>query len=289
MKRIEKEVPSRAMTQVQRRKVESNLPLVKLTLRRHRDLTRPSRPGREAGELLQEGRLALVEAVRSHDPARHGDFATYAMARIHYAMSRFAQEHGDSIRVPFITQRRGRRRRQKSGSDRHRPDAMPRVVRLGHLRMTSSRRRAARVYSERLAARAEGATIGELVRERYDRAVEQVVAGMRQSHHTAAGSEELLDRCLQERWTVPEPDAQTPIRQMAKELGCSIGRVTHCEDRFRLHVAAVLLRDEVCTLLLQMAHRCEAGMHHRLTEPELTQLDRAEREASSAGADQSAG
>ncbi|HVP10372.1 MAG TPA: sigma factor [Phycisphaerae bacterium] len=275
MTRSEKEAPSRRMSQRQLRKVEANLPLVRLTLRRHRSLARPAhRLGREADELLQEGCLALVEAVRSHDPARHGDFASFAMARVHHAMSRFVHEQRDLIRVPFIMQRRMKRRRQGSRSDRHCPHAPPRVVKLRNKRMTPNLLRAQRSYAERLSGRAEGVTIGELIRDRYDLAMEQVVRQMRLSPRATDGNDELLDRCVEERWTVPESDARTSIRQMAKELGCSTGRIAHCEDRFRVHLQAILLKDEVCAKLLEIARRSEAGMWQRLKEQELEQFRR---------------
>jgi RNA polymerase sigma factor (sigma-70 family) len=276
---VDQQTPLGGMSERQRRIVESNLPLVRLTLRRHRNLARPPRRvGREAGELLQEGCLALVEAVRSHDPRRHGDFAAFAMSRIHQAMSRFIQENRDSIRVPYITRRRRKQQRKTGEVDRHCPDALPRVVGLRRARMTASQLREQRVRAESAAGGsvpAEGVKVGELIRERYDRAVARAVSGMKESPRATVGYNELLERCCQERWTVPEPDAKTPIRQMARELGCSTGRITHCEDRWRSRVAAILLEDETWRKLVRLARRPGAGMEHRLTAQELDEIDHA--------------
>jgi hypothetical protein len=284
MKSMEKEAPPRGITTRQRRRVERNLPLVKLALRKHRKLMRPDRTGREAGELMQEGCLALVEAVRTHDRRQHGEFASFAMARIHYAISRFAREQGDLIRVPFITQRRHKRRHSDGGdggeSDRHRPDAPPRVVRLHRARAMARRGPADGGCSERSGGgggEGTSVTVGELIRERYDRAVEQVAARLKKSHHAAPGLGELVNRCFHERWTVPEPDAQTPLRQMAKELGCSLGRITHCEDRFRIRLMARLFKDKAWARLMAIARRREAGMSHRLSEEELAEVGGKER------------
>ena len=283
MARVEKLTLLEGMSDRQARIVESHLPLVRLTLRRHRNLAKPPhRVGRETGELLQEGCLALVEAVRSHDPRRHGEFAAFAMARIHQAMSRFIQEHRDAIRVPYITRRRRKQRCRKGGADRHSPDALPRVVRLTRKRMTPSQRQVQRMYAEPLSVRGEGVKVGELIRERYDRAVEQAITGMKESPRATEGNDELLERCFQERWTVPEPDVKTPIRQMAREFGCSLGRITHCEDRWRSRVAAILHEDEVWRKLVEIARRRGAGMEYRLTAEELEGLDHAEEDAARA-------
>ncbi|MEE8385666.1 MAG: sigma factor, partial [Dehalococcoidia bacterium] len=239
----EKSIRLEAMSARQQRFVEANIPLVHLTLRRCRELASVREPGREPGELVQEGCLALVEAVRSHDPARHGVFATFAMARIHYAMSRFAHEHHSLIRVPFITQRRRKQRRDHDTADRHRPEPLPRVVRMSDPRKTPSQNRTRHLYAEKLGGWWDGPTIGDLVRERYDRAVTQVVSRMKRAPRCAADISKLLDRCAQERWTVPEPEARTPIRRLAHTLGCSLGRITRCEEKFRTQVIAELATD----------------------------------------------
>ena len=258
----------------QRRLVERHLPLVRLTLNRHSDLANPRQPGREASELVQEGCLALVEAVRSHDPLRHGSFASFAMARIHFAMSRFAHEHSSLIRVPFITQRRRRKRRADTAEDRHSPEPLPRVVRMNDPRRTPSQTFSRRLYSESMSRRREGVTIGDLVRDCYDRAASCAVSQMKSAPQCTSSLRTLVDRCSHERWTIPEPYERTPVRQLAGALGCSLGRITHCEERFRKRVAALLEADITYAELIQLGRQRTDGWRHSLTPRELASLRR---------------
>jgi RNA polymerase sigma factor (sigma-70 family) len=266
-------VALQAMSRRQQRLVESNLPLVQLTLRRHRDLLDgASRPGREAGELFQEGCLALMEAVRSHDPRRHGDFAAFAMARIHFAISRYAHEHDNLIRVPFITQRRWKKARENDAHQRHRPEPLPRVVRLADESSSWESRRNAHRRSLSRSLPADGPSIGELIRECYDRAARRVVEIMKRSQQAAAGNGMILEGCLAERWSVPEPEARKSLREMAEHLGCSMRRVTRCEERFRKRLAAAILADETYARLMEMARGCPAGLDYRPTPRELADV-----------------
>jgi len=268
----EKSIPLEAMSSHQQRLVEGNLPLVHLTLRRCRDLKHPRRPGREPSELLQEGCLALVDAVRTHDPARHGGFASFAMARIHYAMSRYAHEQHNLIRVPFITQRRRKKIRDNGGDDRHRLDPLPRVVRMNDDRKTPSQLLSRHMYTRKMADRGDGVTIGDLVRDRYDSAVTQVVTQMRESPRSTAGLRELVDSCSRERWTVPEPSERTSIRHLANTMGCSTSRITHCEERFRKRVVVVLETDKMYAELRRLGRQRAEGWRHRLTGKEIMML-----------------
>ncbi len=275
MARLEKQrVPLQAISASQRRLVESHLPLVHLTLRRHSSLASRCGGGREVSELVQEGCLALVEAVRSHDPTRHGHFASFAMARIHYAMSRYAHERGSLIRIPFITQRRRKQKHRTSTGDRHNPDALPRVIRANHERRTPSQNLARRLYSERMAGRSPGITIGDMVRECYDRAADTVVSQMRRSPRCTPELRELVDRCASERWTIPEPDERTPIRRLAASLGCSLGRVTHCEARFRRKVATLLDSDARYQALIGLGRHHTEGLRYEVSRRELVALRR---------------
>ncbi len=272
-------VSLQAISTRQRRLVESHLPLVHLTLRRHYSLTSGYGGGQEACELLQEGCLALTEAVRLHDPTRHGHFASFAMARIHYAMSRYAHEYGSLIRIPFITQRRRKKQRQRlaSAGDRHHPDMLPRVVRTHDERNMPSRGVARRLYSERLATRPAGVTIGDMVRECYDRVAGAVVSQMKRSPRCTPSLRELVDRCSRERWSIPEPDERTSVRRLAAALGCSLGRVTHCEERFRKKMATRLETDVTYCELVRLGRQRAEGWDHQMSGKELASLRRVRR------------
>lgn len=264
----ERSVPLQSLSTGQRRLVESHLPLIHLTLRRTHSLVEHATAARERSELFQEGCLALMEAVRTHDPCRHGVFAAFAMARIHYAMSRFAHEQHNLIRVPYMTQRRRKQFRKSHEQDRHSPEPLPRVVALRESRSSPHRRHSRELAAQRLTRTGDETTIGDLVRERLDYAACNVAARMRESARSTDGNRKLVDLCMRERWTVPEPAEQTSIRQLARKLGCSISRITHCEERFRKRLAETLERDARCQRLIDIARRRLAGMRHVLSEEE---------------------
>jgi len=228
----EQRIALHAISAQQRRLVERHLPLVYLTLRRHPQIARTGPRPRERSELVQEGALALVDAVRNHDPRRHGAFAAYAMARIHFALSRFVHEVEPLIRVPYITQRR--RRRNTTCGDRHRPDAPPRVVSIDDL--DAPRQRAPHAPAQ------PPASDGDEVMAHIRRKSTQVIDAMRRSARRP-DHDRLLRRCRDERWFVAEPTARTSIRRLARELGCSMGRITHAEKRFHTELAALLRAD----------------------------------------------
>ncbi len=246
----------------QRRVVERNLPLVHLTLNRHAGLCRHRRAGRERVELFQEGCLALMDAVRNHDASRHGVFAAFAMARIHFAVSRFVHEHESNIRIPYITQRRRKKQRDNATSDRHRPDALPRVVNEpdGGGASRGGRPRDRR----RPDAQPGGVTIGDKIRDCFDRASGAVVREMEDAPRCGPGHRDVVRRCAQERWNIPEPDARMPIRRLAEALACSVGRITHCEDRFKKKVAVTLENDAAYRELRRLAKMNPEGMRGRI-------------------------
>jgi hypothetical protein len=269
------QIPLRAMSNRQRRVVERNLPLVRLTLRRHSQLSERNRVGREPVELFQEGCIALMEAVRSHDPMRHGHFGAYAMARIHFAVSRYVHETKSVIRVPFITQRRRRKRQEPATADRHGPDRLPRVVCMADNWDAEARRGRRRRQHDPTVSPAQGLTIGELVRERLDQATARVVRDMKAAPGCADGHRDVVEQCATGRWLVPEPDARTPIRQLARTLHCSVGRITHCEERFHKKVAETLNTDDVFRELTRLARCQPTGMNHCPSPEEMASLQLA--------------
>jgi len=261
-------VSSRALGIRRRRLVEANLALVHLTLQRLRKRMSFSLPGRERRELFQEGCLALVEAVRTYDPARHGAFPCFAMARIHFAVSAYARENSHLIRVPYITQRRRKRRAQGGASDRHNPDRPPLVETFDEQSHTPRPRSPRPARTGLAPARPDELTVGEMIRERYDAAVDRVVGEMKHAPWATKQDARLLDRCASERWTVPEVEAKTPIKQMARELKCSPTRVTRCEHRFRSQLAKIMDRDAAYAALRNLARGSRLGMSRPLTEEE---------------------
>lgn len=256
-----------ALSTRQRRSIEMHLPLVHLTLRRQDDLVSRHRAAGQYAELFQEGSLALVEAVRSHDPSRHGNFAPFAMARIHQAVSRFVHETRSIIRVPFITQRRDRRLRRRSEKDRHRPYRSPRVVHLSARHRVVAQPVTCRFETPDEPCR-ESITLGEILRERLDFAADSVAGRMAGSPHLLPDGENTVEQCRRERWSIPEPDEKKPIRELARFLNCPVSRVAHYEERYRKRLGKILKKDEAFQALLRLSRRAPDGLRHRLTERE---------------------
>lgn len=258
-------IPLEALSVRQRRRVNGHLPLVGRTLRRHNFGCAPYRLGRETGELFQEGCVALVEAVRRHDPHLHGEFASYAMARIHYAMSLYLHENDSMIRVPFSSQRRARRR----ADDRHNPNGPRRVAVTND---APRRRRDIYASAQHEPQNENYPTAGDVIRQRCEEAMREVVAEMKHAPRCQADNAAVVDRCLTERWSVPNPENRMPVRQLAKALSCSLGRITHCEERFHRRVAAVLTKDEIFTTVQAMARRSPIGMKLALSPEDLQRI-----------------
>jgi len=98
----------------------------------------------------------------------------------------------------------------------------------------------------------------------------------------SSGAQSLLDRCRDERWRIPDPESQTPIRRLARELHCSLGRITHTESRFRRRMAEALSADPVTWKLRQMSRNQRAGWDYQPTDPELQSIIDLEKTAASA-------
>ncbi len=247
-----------ALSNAQRDLVESHLPLVQHTLNRHRHLLRG---GRDAGELFQEGCLALIEAVRHHDPQRYGHFAAYAMARIHFALSKFVHENDAAVRVPFITQRRRRAAENMPREESAIP--LPVVQRLADAPVPA--RQGARPGSM-------GLRIGEMIRERIEAVMTRVISDMKGARRCAPGTREVIELCARERWGIPEPESRLSIRKLAHALDCSVGRITHCEERFRRGMHDALTRDPAYRTLRKWARRSKRGFDEPLPPERLAKL-----------------
>ncbi|MCA9254737.1 MAG: hypothetical protein KDA33_03830 [Phycisphaerales bacterium] len=258
-------IPLNVLSDRQRATVESHLRLVQHTLNRNRHLVRQRRDGRESHELFQEGCLALIEAVRNYDASRHGHFAPYAMARIHFALSRYVHENDASVRVPFITQRRRRAKAAPPGADARSGAPLPIVQRLGDASAPPARFAEDDEFPNQ-------PRIGDLIADRVERAMTRVIDDMKRAPRCNPTTPEVIERCAQERWRIPEPDARMSIRRLAKALDCSVGRITHCEERFRQRMGKALGGDPTYQALREEARRGERGFDERLPPERLAKL-----------------
>lgn len=235
-----------ALSEPQSNSVSGHIPLV------HRKLGEQlrrcgNRAAPFADDLFQEGCLALTVAVRDHDPGRHGDFAPFALARVHAAMGQFLAERG-VLRVPSATQKRHVRRARS----RHDPNAAP-----------PGRRHAPAPRLEELPAprfvRAAGLTLADLIRARIDRAT---LAARRRLCNAARGSGRvrLVERIFDERLKIPQPELRTPIRAIAREQRFAVVAVARVERRALRAIRVRLRRDVAFRWIRRFARQAPDGV-----------------------------
>lgn len=259
------QIPLEILSDRQRSLVESHLRLVHFTIHRNRHLIRQRQNGREAHELFQEGCLALIDAIRNHDASLHGHFGPYAMARIHFALSRYIHENEGIVRVPYITQRRRRAKGVPNLSESRTGLPLPTVQRLGDAAAPPSRGALDEEFPDQ-------PRIGDLIADRVEIAMQKVIDAMKRAPRCARDTAEVIERCAQERWRIPEPEARMSIRKLAKSLDCSVGRITHCEERFKQGMGRALNDDPAFCALRDEARQAERGFDERMPPDRLAKL-----------------
>ncbi|MEE8169240.1 MAG: sigma factor, partial [Phycisphaerae bacterium] len=254
--------PERELSGAQREQTTDHVGLVRLQLSRQSGVSHRSRTDRDAEDLYQEGCLALVRAVRDHDPSRHGSFGPYALARIHHAMSRQLFERDGGIRVPMTTQRRLQRR---AGDERHQPRRqIPREVTMDFVPQTSDRCDPRSAPDGR-----DGQILTHLVFERFSHLAHRVTADMNRAPGARNNRRSLITHCLEGRWLVPEADSRTSLREIAAASACSLGRVTHYEADFKRRIARAVADDRPSQWLAELAHGQDDGFRHVLDTEEV--------------------
>ncbi|MBI5763068.1 MAG: hypothetical protein HZA51_06050 [Planctomycetes bacterium] len=274
-------IPLDALSARQRRRVQENLPLVQLTVDRIKADPTGQRAPSDVRDLIQEGSLALAEAVRNHDPTRHGDFATYAMARVHQAVGRFLNEDESLIRVPYIAQRRHRSRshdpREASprtddapaDRERLRPDRIPSIKTRGSLANGILHSRFPHVGSTNVRP---GPTLNIALRHRIDRARRRAIECLLRDAGRDIGEQRVIHACDAHRWSMLDPSQQTSFRALALLLNCAPSRLFRCEKRLRETMAAVLAADRAFNRLVELARIRRHGWRHILDPEDYTFL-----------------
>lgn len=235
-----------ALSAAQSSSVSGHIPLVQRKL--NEQLRRcGNRAAPFVDDLFQEGCLALTLAVRDHNPGRHGEFAPFALARVHAAMGRYLAERG-LLRIPSATQKRSARRARS----RHDPSVAP-----------PARRPASAVRLDDLAAPRgvvpPGPTLADLIRGRIDRATS---IARRRARNSARGSGRvrLIERIFDERLRIPQPELRTPIRAIAREQRFAVVAVARVERRALRAVQARLRRDIAFRWIRRIARRIPDGV-----------------------------
>ena len=225
-----------ALTPEQRRLVGENIGLIVVHLRRHVFNLAVPRRDREWEDLFQEGCLGLIRAAMSFREERGIPFASYALPRIHNAVSRALQRKFATVYVP---PKRARLPTAGSTSGGLREGGVP--PRTYSLTEEAAARLADRDRSD--PDDAGGETVGQRLRGKYERAVRragQALCGKT----TARGDRDKLVRILEEeRFLVPHDEAKRPLRQIARDTDSSYARVAQCDGQFAEAVRKVLTAD----------------------------------------------
>ncbi len=271
------------LTETEQKLVEDNLGLINVHIRRFVAVPRSPTRQREYDDLYQEGCLALMQAAQTHDPDRHGPFAAYAIPRIHHAISMALYERFSTVRVPAKSIKRAReRQRSCSAADRHRPEpALVDTYSLPDESLDACVSVQARHHPRTGAPgagrpwRKERATIRSRLRAKYEAAV---LEAARRLSATGRGREDraaLIQRFVEDRLLIPEPDAQTSKRQLARDFDCSIGRIQSCEDALMDAIRGLLTADDEFQALVRLARQEDEGLDAALDEQAGDRLERA--------------
>jgi len=245
------------LTSAQQVRVQENLGLVGNYLRRCTTIPPQPMSRCEYEDLFQEGTLGLMRAAVRYDPARDRTFAAFALQHIHGAVSRALAERFATIRVPVkrvkeagrrhreggIEQAKGHSGRERGGQDQ----PLVTTTNLGDEDVLLRDRRQEESPLER--------RLGDVLRDRYVVAVR--TAGERIDRRGRGRGDRalLIEQVIAERLLIPEESERTPLRAIARELGCTAGRVLACERQIAALAAAILRRDPVYKRIRELAVR----------------------------------
>lgn len=234
--------------------------LVGLHIRRCVRNTAVGKSDRDYDDLFQEGCIGLIQSARKFDAQAGIPFAAFALPRIHTAVSAALLRDESLIRVP---------------RKRNRP-------RQGHVRsgtpVDAPKRETPKVYSldmdprlgemTELDGAGEARTIGDRLREKYEQALEVATRIVTRRKAARADRGELIERIIQQRLLVPEEDAKTALRQIARDTNSSYSRVLQCERRIQIAMRRALTGDLEFRQLQESARRSESGANLEI-DPEL--------------------
>lgn len=244
-----------ALTGKQRQRVERNMGLVGVHIRRHVANLREPRHDREWDDLFQEGCLGLMAATKRYDENSGIEFAAYALPRIHNAVSRALYRRFSTVYIP--PRRRAGKAESDDGERRSASpvDSRPRVTALpDDVSSCWEDRRRHNPTDESLE------TIGDRMRVRYEQALKTAASSVRRCGRRNDGGE-LVARLVQGRFLVPNDEDRTPLRQLARETHSSYARVAQCDKKIAGAVRDQLERDPEFAELQRQQRRSEDGVH----------------------------
>jgi len=243
----------RALSDEQRRLVMDNLGLIGVHIRRHVPRIYAPRREREWEDLFQEGCLGLIRAAADFEEERGIPFASFALPRIHTAVSRALHGKFTLVSVP-----RSRRSRGKDPTER--PESFPVVEEFRDPRRHRYRSRPDERH-EPFSTRRQ--TVAERLREKYERAVRtagRIVADESRARGVTRGDrKELVHTLAEDRFLVPRKESRKALRQIARETRSSYGRVAEAERLMSVALQKLLADDPEVQLLRRWARSSSGG------------------------------
>lgn len=243
-----------ALSEEQKALVRDNLGLVAVHLRRF--VPRDRRPHHRAEwrDLFQEGCLGLINAAISFDPGRNIAFPAYALPRIHHAVSLALRRGSTMIAIPRHPPKKRRARQQHA--QRSDPYTPPRVRNFA----SESGPYGLRARQNR-PADPPGETVGDRLRDKYDRAVRSAGEAAARTRHARDDRRELVRKLVEDRLLVPQEEARKSMRQVARETGSSYARVAQCEKKLLDETRRTLDGDPEFAELRRLARHDPIGVH----------------------------
>ncbi len=261
-----------SLSEEQRQWVRDNIGLVGVHLRRYVANASRQRCDRERADLFQEGCLGLIRAAIEFRPQRGIPFAAFALPRIHYAVSQ-ALWRMSGAPTPSPTARStrvgGKKRRRRSNPNRDAdvaidPDGSPCPA-------------DPRTHPDAVPTAPE--TIGQRLRDKYERAVGSAALAAAARTSTRGDRAQLVRILTEERYLIPQEESRRPLRQIAKDTRSSYARVAECDAQLREAVREALDSDPEFRKLQRLARRNPHGIEAAVD-------DRVEQDLAQASADE---
>lgn len=243
------------LTEDQRRLVDQNIGLVGVHLRRSMGNVTQPRRDREWEDLFQEGCLGLVKAAVRFKEERGIPFAAFAFPRIHNAVSRALQTKFATVYVPPARHSSSAEDSPGTGSQiaPHRPQVQSLTDELERSLFDRHHE----------ADECAGESIGDRIRDKYDRAVHASVADVARGPSRRGDRERLARVIAEERFLIPGDESRTALRKIARDTNSSYARVAQCDKKLAEAIRVRLRRDPEFVELSRLAksHPEGTGRH----------------------------
>lgn len=113
---------------------------------------------------------------------------------------------------------------------------------------------------------ASRSTVGERLREKYERAVKEAAQTVSGRASTRGDREQLVRALVEERFLVPEDDLRRPLRHIARDTRSSYGRVADCDRQLHVEIRRTLEADPEFHALQKLCKTDPVGGELRIDE-----------------------